>query len=54
MNKELKVKHQTIALAFADKVKEHPPKKFESKNYDRTFMNFCEENDQNLHKKMIF
>ena len=52
-DKELKVKHRTTALAFATKVKEHPKILFESKNYEETFMNFCEENDQNLYKKMF-
>ena len=51
-DKELKVKHRNTALAFANKVKEHPKILLESKNYDETFMNFCEEKDQNLYKKM--
>ena len=33
-DKELKVKHQTTALAFATKVKEHSKILFESKNYE--------------------
>ena len=46
-NKELKVKHRTIALAFANQVKKHPEILFKCKNYEETITNFCDENDQN-------
>ena len=52
-NKELKVKHKTIALAFANQVKKHPDILFKSKNYEETFTNFCDENDQHLYREMI-
>ena len=52
-NKELKVKHRAIALAIADQVKKHPEILFNFKNYEETFTNFCDENDQQLNREMI-
>ena len=52
-NKELKVRHRSIALAFANQVKKDPDILFKSKNYEETFTNFCDENDQHLYKEMF-
>ena len=39
-NKELKVKHRSIAIAFANQVKKDPDILFKSKNYEETLPTF--------------
>ena len=45
-DKELKLKHKSTTLSFANKVKENPNILFESKNYEENCVNSCEENYQ--------
>jgi hypothetical protein len=42
-DKDLKVRHRKTELSFANSVKENPDILYKSKNYEETFMNFCEE-----------
>ena len=52
-DKTLKVKHRSTALAFTNHVKKHPEILYESKNYNETFVNFCEESDRHLYVQMF-
>ena len=51
--KDFKVKHKKIVIAFAAHAKDNPDLLFNYKNYEETFINFCEEKDKILYRKMF-
>ena len=52
-SKDFKVKHRTTAKSFASKVKENPDVIFKSTNYEETFIDFCEESEKPLYRRIF-
>ena len=51
--KGLKVKHKKIVTAFSVHAKDNPELLFHSKNYEETFMNFLDEEDKMVYKRIF-
>ena len=51
--KEAKKKHHETAISFANHVKTNPELLLKSKNYEETFLNYCEDNGQESYREIF-
>ena len=51
--KEAKKKHHETAISFANHVKTNPELLLKSKNYEETFLNYCEHNGQESYREIF-
>jgi hypothetical protein len=51
--KDFKVKHLATAKLFASKMKENPEPIFKSTNYEETFIDFCEDSEKHLYRRIF-
>ena len=50
---DFKVKHKATAKTFVSQMKDNPETIFKSTNYEDTFIDFCEDSDKPLYRRIF-